>query len=42
MNKKQIVEQLSTYSRFSKQTLLKMNLPEIKKLMIQNIGQGFI
>jgi hypothetical protein len=35
MNKKQIVEELSTNSRFSKQTLLKMNLPELKKLFAE-------
>jgi hypothetical protein len=35
MNKKQIVEELSLNSRFSKQTLLKMNLPELKKLFAE-------
>jgi len=32
MNKKQIVEQISSNSTFSRQTLSKMNLPELKKL----------
>ena len=32
MNKKQIVEELSSNSTFSKQTLSKMNLPELRKL----------
>ena len=35
MNKKQIVEELSTKSTFSRQTLSKMNLPELKKLFAQ-------
>jgi len=35
MNKKQIVEQISTNSTFSRQTLSKMNLPELKKLFAQ-------
>jgi len=35
MNKKQIVEELSLNSSFSKQTLSKMNLPELKKLFDQ-------
>ena len=32
MNKKQIVEEISSNSTFSRQTLSKMNLPELKKL----------
>jgi hypothetical protein len=32
MNKKQIIEQISLNSTFSRQTLSKMNLPELKKL----------
>ena len=32
MNKKQIVEQISSNSTFSRQTLSKMNLPELKRL----------
>jgi hypothetical protein len=35
MNKKQIVEQISTNSTFSRQTLSKMNLPELKKLFAE-------
>ena len=35
MNKKQIVEELSLKSTFSRQTLSKMNLPELKKLFAQ-------
>lgn len=35
MNKKQIVEELSTKSTFSKQTLSKMNLPELRKLFAE-------
>ena len=35
MNKKHIVDHISTNSAFSKQTLSKMNLPELKKLFAQ-------
>jgi hypothetical protein len=35
MNKKAIVEELSTKSTFSRQTLSKMNLPELRKLFAQ-------
>jgi hypothetical protein len=35
MNKKAIVEELSLNSTFSRQTLSKMNLPELKKLFAQ-------
>ena len=35
MNKKQIVEQISSNSTFSRQTLSKMNLPELKKLFAE-------
>jgi hypothetical protein len=35
MNKKQIVDQISTNSTFSRQTLSKMNLPELKKLFAE-------
>ena len=35
MNKRQIVAELSSKAQFSKQTLSKMNLPELKQLFAQ-------